>query len=329
MSKYSKEEQVEIVKTAMNLQATIESEQAQISSIQKESFKLKPAEPTHQKARPVNVNYPVAPKSSYTFTEHINNDSSFLGKMFTTKGLIIDGIICVLTMGIAIPVFAILFIVKFFEYSSKRSEFNKQLANTPEYLQARAEAERVASEEQARLQQQLDDKYAVEMSDYNTALAQYNTELNEWESKRSIKLSILNEDLSLNKQALAELYDSTLLIPKNNRSLNQLVYLYDDMSTSEHDFERSLDMLNANMQLAKTEQINQQMSNMTSVMYQGFSATLEAIDYGNSELDEIRGTLGKVRRDMNIANVGAAVQRRNLRKEVKATNSKLDDILNK
>ena len=167
------------------------------------------------------------------------------------------------------------------------------------------------------------------MSDYNTALAQYNTELNEWESKRSIKLSILNEDLSLNKQALAELYDSTLLIPKNNRSLNQLVYLYDDMSTSEHDFERSLDMLNANMQLAKTEQINQQMSNMTSVMYQGFSATLEAIDYGNSELDEIRGTLGKVRRDMNIANVGAAVQRRNLRKEVKATNSKLDDILNK
>ena len=66
-----------------------------------------------------------------------------------------------------------------------RSEFNKQHANTPEYLQARAEAEKVASDEQARNQQQLDEKYSVEMSEYNTALAKYNTELNEWESTNS------------------------------------------------------------------------------------------------------------------------------------------------
>lgn len=329
MSKYTKEEQVAIVEQAMNLQATIESEQAQISNLNRQSFRLAPAEPTRKTAQPVKANYPAAPKTNYSFSDHINNDKSFFGKMFTTKGLIICAIASLLTFGFGFVVVGVCFVVEYFQYMGKRSEFNKQLANTPEYLQAKAEAEKIANDEQLRVQATFDEEYSTAMIKYNQELEQYNNELVDWETKKSIKLSILQDDLEANKEALSELYDSTMLIPKHNRALNQLVFLYDNMSSSEHDFERALDMLNADRQIAESEQINKQMGDMTNMMYQGFSATLEAIDYGNSELDEIRGTLGKVRRDMNIANVGAAVQRRNLRKEVKATNSKIDDIINK
>ena len=328
-SKYTKDEQVLIVQQAMNLQATIESEQAQIKTIQNQTFRLQPAEPKHEVATPVSVNYPAAPKSSYSFSDHIKNDNSFLGKLFSKTGLIISVVVSIFTFGFGFIVLGILFLVKYFEYLEKRNEFNKQLANTPEYLKAKEEAEKLAKDEQETKQQQLDESYSTAMVKYNQELEQYNDELADWETKKSIKLSILQDDLQANKEALSELYDSTMLIPKHNRALNQLVWLYDDMSSSQHDFEQSLDCLYKDRQIAESEQINKQMGDMTNMMYQGFSATLEAIDYGNSELDEIRGTLGKVRRDMNIANVGAAVQRRNLKKEVKATNSKLNEVFDK
>ena len=41
MSQYTKQQQLEIVQGAMNLQATIESEQARISTLQRSSFKAK------------------------------------------------------------------------------------------------------------------------------------------------------------------------------------------------------------------------------------------------------------------------------------------------
>lgn len=354
MSKYTREQQIEIVKWAMNLQATIESEQAQISMLQNSKFRAKPLPPSHQKAQPIQPNYPTAQKSNYSFSNHIQNDKSFIGKLFSKKGIIaivvaivvgnilgivlqgvgakihffgVIGMLIMTICGFIIPACVIVFIIKYVEYLGKRKEYNNQLANSPEYLNARAEAERVAKQQEADNQKKLDEQYETAMATYNSTLENYNSELAEYESKKKIELSILNQDLSLNINALTELYDTTLLIPKNNRALNELIWMYEDMSTSEHDFERALDMLNANKQIANTEDIKSQMSNLTNVMYQGLTEVLNSIDYSNYQLDEINNNLGKVRRDINLGNIAAASQRHGVNKNIKNTNSKLDNLL--
>ena len=99
------------------------------------------------------------------------------------------------------------------------------------------------------------------------------------------------------------------------------------MSTSEHDFERSLDVLNAQNMQDALKSVNEKVDTLTNVTYQGFSEVLSGIDYSNYQLDEINNNLGKVRRDINIGNAAAITQRRKMNKNIKSTNAKLDELL--
>ena len=354
MSKYTREEQIQIVQWAMNLTATINSEKDQIDEISSDEFRMKPLPPTHQKAQTVKPNYPSPQKSNYTFSEHIKKDASFIAKLFTKKGIIAAiavlvggnvlgailealgykvslffylGVLLHIVSALIIPAYGVMAIIKYVEYSQKRREYNKQLENTPEYLEARAEAEKIAKEQEQANQNELDIQYKKAMVEYNSSVEVYKKELAEYEKKKEIELSILNQDLSENVKTLRELYEATHLIPNTVRALNELIWIYDDMSSSEHDFERALDMLIANKQLAKQADILNQMNNMTTVMYQGFSEVLNGIDYNNYQLDEINNNLGKVRRDINIGNVAAVSQRHKMNKNIGSTNAKLDEML--
>ena len=354
MSKYTREEQIQIVEWAMHLTATIESEKLQIENLNDSEFKAKPLPPSKQKAQPIQPIYPTPQKTNYSFKNHLSNDTSFIGKLLTKKGiifvviaLVVGGIIGIILQALSakvpilgilgilisalcfliIPAYVILAIVKYVEYLGKRGEFNKQLANTPEYLQARAEAERVAKAQEAENQKRLDEQYENAMVKYNSTLEVYNNELAEFENKKNIELSILNQDLTENTQALRGLYESTKLIPTTTRELNELIWIYDDMSSSEHDFERALDMLIANKQLANTAAIMGQVREMTHVMYQGFSEVLSGIDYSNYQLEDISNNLGKVRRDINLGNIAAISQRHKTNKNINITNAKLEEMM--
>ena len=354
MSKFTREEQIQIVQWAMNLTATIESEQAQIYTIENSCFRAKPLPPSKQTAQTIQPNYPTPQKSNYAFKDHIKNDTSLIGKIFSKKGIIAVivtliggnilgailealgrkfsiffylGFLLHIICALIIPACVVTAIIKYVEYSQKRKEYNKELANNPEYLEARTKAERTAQEQQDENQKKLDEQYKNAMVKYDATVEVYNKELAEFEAKKKIELNILNQDLSSNINALTELYDTTLLIPKNNRALNQLVWFYNDMSTSEHDFERSLDVLNAQNMQDALKSVNEKVDTLTNVTYQGFSEVLSGIDYSNYQLDEINNNLGKVRRDINIGNAAAITQRRKMNKNIKSTNAKLDELL--
>ena len=359
MSQYTKQQQLEIVQGAMNLQATIESEQARISTLQRSSFKAKPLPPVHQKAKPVQPHYPPIPQTNMKFLDYIQNDTPFFSKLFSKKGILavavalffgmilnivllsgsntlVLGLLVTVLCVLLIPAYIILFGYKYYQFIEKRKEINRQLGSAPEYLSARAEAERVAKQQEEDNQRKLDEQFEKATIEYQSVLEQYNQDLAEYEHKKSIELSILNQDLEANIDALAELYDTTRLIPKNNRSLYDLVWIYNDMNSSEHEFERSLDTLNADKQQTQTEELKKQVNDLTSVTSRGFAEVLDGIDYSNYQLEgmndqlsDVNYNLGKVRRDINLGNLAAAAQRHSTNKKVKEANAKLDDLLSK
>ncbi len=60
-------------------------------------------------------------------------------------------------------------------------------------------------------------------------------ELNVWSVIRERKINFSGEELKYNNEALIDLYDSSKLISKTYRELGILRWLYEDMSTSDHD----------------------------------------------------------------------------------------------
>ena len=109
MSKFTKDEQTEIVRWAMNLEATIQSEQAELSRLMRSRFHSAPAAPTRkvidQRVKEIKPNYPEKPKVEVDFKEFLAkeaaNSPSFFTNLFGTeplkKGLTITGISIVVT----------------------------------------------------------------------------------------------------------------------------------------------------------------------------------------------------------------------------------------
>jgi len=332
MSKYTKDEQIQIVGWAMNLEAAIQSEKAQLSALRNMRFKSKPTPPATPET--VKPNYPKAPKIS--FSNYLKDDTSTIGKLLTKQNIIkivialivleIIGAILSATalsgIGILIsvvswfivPAVGGLYVKEYLEFLKNRKELSNKLAeNTPEYVTAYNEAERIAKEKQESLNLQ----YEKEKEKYETQLIpMYNQELSNWEASQEMKINIISDDLNANLNAQENLYNETKLVPKNNRSLNDLIWIYEDMSTSEHDFERAIDMLNANKQLAQSQQIESAIHNMNNNMQNSFSAVYYAIENGNDIAEEINNKLGKTRRDMNISNIVSTVQRHNIKKKL-------------
>ena len=109
MSKFTKDEQTEIVRWAMNLEATIQSEQAELSRLMRSRFHSAPAAPTRkvidQRVKEIKPNYPEKPKVEVDFKEFLAkeaaNSPGFFTNLFGTeplkKGLTITGISIVVT----------------------------------------------------------------------------------------------------------------------------------------------------------------------------------------------------------------------------------------
>ena len=380
MSKFTKEEQTEIVRWALNLEAAIESEQTELSRLRNEKFRSCPSAPErkiiNQTVQPVKPKYPDAPKTDYSFTQYLEEDlkgnKSIFSKIYSShpfvRGIILQVICGVLlgvfvalgnlgngALGVIMKIFYILAIVcgagsglmfpgaivywfmKKSDYKKKKSELNAALAKQPEYVNARIAAERKAKEQEVAMaaelkekQESLDRAYKEAKENYDMVVVpQYNQELEQWTSVHELKIKVISDDLKSNQNALEELYQTTALISKNNRSLPKLIWLYDDMSTSEHDIERATDLLNNERQIAATTATTSAIKSMHADMQAGFNSVYSAIEEGNYVTSDMASELAKTRRDIDRGIAISGVQRHNTNRHLKSTNKMFEELSKK
>lgn len=345
-NKYTQERETEIVKDAMNLTATIEFENSELSKLKTQRFPELQSPPVRQvisQPRPVQPQYPKKPKVNYTYVDYLKEQlniatkktseatSSVQKNKFIRNICIIAVVILSFTIigqiiGVFLGVFAILGLcaylaVSIVPYSKKLSAKNNELANSPEYLRAVAEAENLANEQQRQVeanlrveQAKLDKEYSIKKEHYEkVTVPEYNKAFSIWKENQSIKISVLEEEIKLNEEVLEKLYEATRIISASYRQLWILRWLYLDMSTSDHDIRYATELLDRDRQRLATERagqlVRESICQMENTMMKGFHAIYNAIENGNELQMETIDLLSKTRRDINIGNIVGATQR--------------------
>lgn len=329
MSKYTQQEETEIVRDAMRLTTAIQIENEELDKQKSASFKQMPAAPFRKilDIPQIKAQIPAPPKSNYSYSNYL---SETVGK--NTTEIIKIVLLAWITCGIYLWYF--LYTSYFKNYKKIKQEMDQQLAQNEEYLRTVEDIKKKASEEQQRINQdiarqqaEIDAKYKSDLEHYNTVVVpNYKKELLNWENIQTKKIAMLEEDLKINQDTLEELYDTTKLISLTYRKLWILRWLYDDMRTSDHDIRYATELLDRDRQRIATEQsgrmVRESINSMHSTMMSGFSAVYEAIEDGNE-------ILIKTRREQNLANVAEIIQNHNLNKRVKAQGELFDKYFNK
>lgn len=340
MSEYTQQQQTEIIRDAMTLTTAIQIEEEELNRLKSERFRAKPAGPTRKvlDIPQIQPQIPAAPKSQYRYTNYLKDNKKY--------GIILGGAVVILMVLIGIATksffavtsilpmaFWLSLIVSLVLFFKKRNELNQQLAQSPDYLNAIEEAKRTASEQQQKAQDeiskqqaQIDAKYQSDMEYYETVIIPaYNQEFSQWKKKQAEKITILEDDLKVNNETLANLYDTTRLVSLTYRDLWILRWLYDDMRSSDHDIRYATELLDRDRQRYATEQsgrcVQEAISDMESSMMSGFQAVYAAVEEGNEELVHMR-------RNQNMSNAVGIAQRHNLNKMVKTQNKMLDKHFN-
>lgn len=327
MSKFTQNEETEIVKSARDITATIEYEEREVKRLKSESFSEPPEPPVRkilEKAKKVEPEYPEKPKTTYKYSEYFKEKVM----KYSLPARILRGIVLVLLAlsGIGYLIILVLFGFSYKNYIQKKKEMNNQLANSKEYLQAVENAEKTAQKKQKELeekirleQEKIDKEYATQKQQYESViLPQYNDALNLWNANQERKIAIIEEEIRLNKEALDELYANTKIVSLTYRALWILSWLYNDMSTSDHDIRYATELLDRDRQRLSTQEagniVRKSVGQVEQTMKVGFNAVYNAIEDGNElQLDTINN-LSKMRRNMNTGNVIGTVQRHNTNK---------------
>ena len=327
MSKFTQNEETEIVKSARDITATIEYEEREVKRLKSESFSEPPEPPVRkilEKAKKVEPEYPEKPKTTYKYSEYFKERVM----KYSLPARILRGIVLVLLAlsGIGYLIILVLFGFSYKNYIQKKKEMNNQLANSKEYLQAVENAEKTAQKKQKELeekirleQEKIDKEYATQKQQYESViLPQYNDALNLWNANQERKIAIIEEEIRLNKEALDELYANTKIVSLTYRALWILSWLYNDMSTSDHDIRYATELLDRDRQRLATQEagniVRKSVGQVEQTMKVGFNAVYNAIEDGNElQLDTINN-LSKMRRNMNTGNVIGTVQRHNTNK---------------
>lgn len=327
MSKFTQNEETEIVKSARDITATIEYEEREVKRLKSESFSEPPEPPVRkilEKAKKVEPEYPEKPKTTYKYSEYFKEKVM----KYSLPARILRGIVLALLAlsGIGYLIILVLFGFSYKNYIQKKKEMNNQLANSKEYLQAVENAEKTAQKKQKELeekirleQEKIDKEYATQKQQYESViLPQYNDALNLWNTNQERKIAIIEEEIRLNKEALDELYANTKIVSLTYRALWILSWLYNDMSTSDHDIRYATELLDRDRQRLATQEagniVRKSVGQVEQTMKVGFNAVYNAIEDGNElQLDTINN-LSKMRRNMNTGNVIGTVQRHNTNK---------------
>ena len=216
------------------------------------------------------------------------------------------------------------------DYGKAIKQKTAEANNTPEMIKER---ERVAAENERRQkeaddalrvkQQEEDDRFKVKSTEFETQIMpRYESEKSRWLSIQQTKLLMLTEDIESNIAALAELYDTTAIIAYDYRDLWKLEWMYNNMSTSR-DFTILVAMdrldqahlrgiIESQGDLTRAAIKNMEVRTMQGLrnIYAGIEDVYGAVERGNELSEEQISQIRKTRRDNNIANSLAFLQRR-------------------
>lgn len=336
-SRYSQQEETEIVRDAMKLTAAIQTEQSELARLKAERFRLRPEPPKREpvgNAPVILIDYPPKPQTSLTFNDYLFNYAIKEKKtliIISSLAILLMIVLCVVLDGtdnlVAATVFEMLsvlagigLIVGFIVSSSigyrrKRNAINAELENDPEYQQARRAAENYAGIRQ----QEADEKYRAELSrtydEYVNAMEVYNSqtvptyemEYAEWKEVQAKKIALVEEVIKSNSELLQEIYDTTRIISVSYRELRTLEYLYEDMNSSDHDIRYATELFDRNRQRILTEQVGYMVRDsivsMNESITLGLGAVYDSIEEGNELQEETNRLLRKTRREMNFGHI--------------------------
>ena len=343
MSKFTQPEETMIVKNAMELTATIMLEENELNKVKSDTFRSSPNPPVRKvlsQPNDIRPQYPPKPTTTYSYTDYLKE---LISKYKIFVGIAAIAIIILSLLNTIFSVLLILFvpvclfavlIYTYFSYCAKRKTLNQQLSESPEYLQAVENAEKEAEKQQKELaeksrqeQEKLDAEYEEKKRHYeNVTVPEYNRELNNWKSIQEKKRLFLEEELKYNNEALNDLYETSKLISATYRDLWILKWLYEDMSTSDHDIRYATELLDRDRQRLVTEEAGKRtesaVHDIERTMKTGFNAIYNAIEYGNELQEDSIEILNKTRRDNNVSNLLGTVQRHNTNKALKGLLSK-------
>lgn len=308
---YTQQEEVEIIKYCRDLTATIEIEEKQLKKIQAETYKKRPNPPVKQISvpEPKYPNPPVARLKYFKFSMiywcviGLALIILVISSICADDGSAMEGFWIAWYFGLLCT-----FPFTFVFWRKKIRKMNAILANSPEYLQARQRAASYANEQARNKQNEYDKKYEEQMEHYqNVIIKQYDIELKSWTIFKEKKIGVLMEEIALNKSALHKVYECTKLVSSMYRDLYTLMWLYEDMSTSNHDIRYATELYDRDRQRAVTEAaglaVRQSVYDLEETMRVGFDAVYDAIEYGNTLTEKEVSVLSKTRRDQNIANI--------------------------
>ena len=352
MSKFSQEEQANIVGMAAELEAAIITEQEELFSLKAEKLTL-PEGPKMEAVKEPKYVKEVIPKNKRElFSEWASENAGFFKFIFKHKYLpriliisssILMGL-CYLFISfismtdsdnklafivIGVLVMLIFAAILFLELGLNNYWQKKYFGSDVWKLAISRETEAVNK----KIYDEYMVRYNKAANEYNRAANKYNSDLPElqrkitvWQKSHAAKIAVVEKDLNENVDALKILYTSTQLIPSSYRTIERLTWLYEDMSTSEHDIERSIDLLNSKE--IKEELINIQVhvDDMRRDIREGFVGIYAAIQDGNAIQSEMLTNLDGIRRSArmgNFMNVGNLIQNHNRNKTLSQINNKL------
>lgn len=195
-------EQVQAIKTALDLSLQIANKKNQLNAVSAQTFKAKPAAPIRQQI--VQPQYPaIKPQVPFWSAELLP----------------------------ALIFWPWIIIYYFGGYQTKLKEETERIRNTPEYQQQcaaidEAHRQRVAAAEE---------KYQAAVKQYNeNTLPAYEKELAEWTSKHNEEVAAIKAELDKLEKELAAHYEATKVVPLQYRSIDALRYIYDAMRSSNY-----------------------------------------------------------------------------------------------
>ena len=158
MSKYTHEQEVEIVKDAMMLTAAIKIGEEELSKQKCKKFKAKPTTPVHKQLEvpKVTIKMPPEPKVNYTFTDFLRGE--------------------ILYIVISLLVWPFI-LYAFVKYCEKKRAMLNELMQRDDYQSAVKNAKESAlaeqqkiNEEVAKQQADIDKKYESDLEQYNNVI---------------------------------------------------------------------------------------------------------------------------------------------------------------
>lgn len=322
MSNYTQEQQASIVHDAMKITSAIQEEKHEIEELRKERFRSKPPEPIRAvvSVTTVQPKIPPRPVSNFKYKDVAAKPAAIIAAIWFTLIVITSKLnsifLEVLIFMMFVPGISAFLVLSYKSYSKKKKQLDDELASSPEYLAEVERAVKDAARRQneltqvaAQRQKELDRKYQSQVEYYQTVeLPEYEKELRDWNQVHSLKLSVIEDDLHCNIEALQNLYDTTKLISVHYRELWILRWLYDDMRSSDHDIRYATELLDRDRQRLATEQagkmIREAMLEVQSVMMDGFVSVYSAIEEGNSN---VQIEMSKMHKNLKLSNMADAL----------------------